>query len=52
MAFDESGSGRTIKNSDCAFPVTAVACFDRHFIVTKSLIKIINVNVVLFPLIL
>ena len=34
--------------SACA--VTAVACFDRHFI--KSLINIFNLDIVLLPLIL
>ena len=38
------------KNSDCACPVAAVACFDRH--VTKSLIKTFNLNKDPLPLLL
>ena len=38
-----------MKNSDRACPVAAVAFFDRH--VTKSLMKLFNLNKVPLPLI-
>ena len=38
-----------LKNSDRAFPVAAVTCFDRHD--TKSLFNIFNLNKVLLPMI-